>query len=176
MTLHQKIVKPKLGLLELGKQLGNVAEACRIMGYSRDSYYRFLRQYEMNGEEGLKEISKSRPNLKNRVEPEIEEAVLRTTFEYPAYGQVRISNELKKEGLFISPREGCGACGCGTTWRCFRNALKPLKQKPPRKAWYTPKRSSSLLRKSGMMSGITARSRANTPDTWAPRTLSMWAP
>jgi ACT domain-containing protein len=41
MTLHQKIVKPKVGLLELGKQLGNVAEACRIMGYSRDSYYRF---------------------------------------------------------------------------------------------------------------------------------------
>jgi len=128
MTMHQKIVKPKIGLLELGRQLGNVAEACRIMGFSRDSYYRFLKQYQMNGEEGLREIGKSKPNPKNRVEPEIEEAVLRKTFEYPAYGQVRISNELKKEGLVISP----GGVRC--VWlrhdlEVFQKRLKALEAK-----------------------------------------------
>lgn len=128
MTMHQKIVKPKMGLLELGKQLGNVAEACRIMGYSRDSYYRFKRQYEMNGEEGLKEISRKQPNVKNRVDPGIEAAVLRMTYEYPAYGQVRISNELRRQGVFISP----GGVRC--VWlrhdlEVFQKRLKALEVK-----------------------------------------------
>jgi len=126
--MHQKIVKPKIGLLELGKQLGNVAEACRIMGYSRDSYYRFKKQYEMNGEEGLREISRQQPNIKNRVDPSIEEAVLRITFEYPAYGQVRISNELRKQGVFFSP----GGVRC--VWirhdlEVFQKRLKALEAK-----------------------------------------------
>jgi len=42
MNLNQKIIKPKLVLLELAKKLGNVSTACKTMGYSRDSYYRFL--------------------------------------------------------------------------------------------------------------------------------------
>jgi len=41
MTNQQKIIKTKVGILELAKQLGNVSQACKIMGYSRDSFYRF---------------------------------------------------------------------------------------------------------------------------------------
>ena len=41
MTTAEKVIKTKVGLLELGKQLGNVSKACRVMGYSRDSFYRF---------------------------------------------------------------------------------------------------------------------------------------
>ena len=41
MTQTQKIIRPKLGVLELAKQLGNVSQACKVMGYSRDSFYRF---------------------------------------------------------------------------------------------------------------------------------------
>ena len=41
MTQNQKIIRPKLGVLELAKQLGNVSQACKMMGYSRDSFYRF---------------------------------------------------------------------------------------------------------------------------------------
>jgi hypothetical protein len=42
MTTEQKIIRAKVGLLELAKQLGNVSRACKMMGYSRDSFYRFI--------------------------------------------------------------------------------------------------------------------------------------
>ena len=41
MTKDQKIIKAKVGLSELAKQLGNVSQACKMLGYSRDSFYRF---------------------------------------------------------------------------------------------------------------------------------------
>ncbi len=104
MNLDAKIIKPKLGVLELSRQLGSVMQACKVFGYSRDSFYRFKKLYEERGELALRDIVRlNKPNTKNRVAPEIEAKVVQIALDNPALGQQRVSNELRKEGLFISP-------------------------------------------------------------------------
>jgi len=103
MTQQQYIIRRKLNTVELAEQLGNISEACRKLGISRQHYYDIKTALEEEGIEGLLEKARNKPRIGNRVAPAIENRVLSYCLEYPTHGQARVANELKKEGIVLSP-------------------------------------------------------------------------
>lgn len=127
-TVNQSAIKHKIGLLNLAQELGNVSKACKMMGFSRDTFYRYQNAKEEGGVEALFEANRRKPNVRNRVEQHIEDAVCKMALDQPAFGQTRVSNELRKEGLFISP------AGVRCVWmrhdlESFKKRLKALEAK-----------------------------------------------
>jgi len=125
---NNPIIKHKAGLLNLAEELNNVSRACKIMGVSRDTFYRYQELAEEGGIDALINRSRRVPNLKNRVDEAIERTVVDYAVEFPAHGQHRTSNELRKKGVFIS------GSGVRSIWQRhnlenFRKRLKALEKK-----------------------------------------------
>jgi transposase InsO family protein len=121
MSTHPTVIKHKVGLLRLAEELGNVSHACKVMGYSRDTFYRYRQAVDEGGVEALLERSRRKPNIRNRTAPEIEDAIVALALEQPALGQVRVSNELRKRTLIISP------AGVRGVWQ--RHGLETFKKR-----------------------------------------------
>jgi transposase InsO family protein len=102
-SVQHTVIKHKISLLNLAAELGNVSRACKVMGFSRDTFYRYQAAVETGGVEALIDANRRKPNIKNRVEEATEAAVTAFALEQSAFGQVRVSNELRKRGIFVSP-------------------------------------------------------------------------
>ena len=125
---NNPIIKHKTGLLNLAEELGNVSKACKVMGVSRDTFYRYQELVEDGGLDALIDKSRRSPNIKNRVDEVTEQAVIKYAVDYPAHGQHRTSNELRKQGVFVS------GSGVRSIWlrhglENFKKRLKALEDK-----------------------------------------------
>ena len=125
---NNPIIKHKAGLLNLAEELGNVSKACKVMGVSRDTFYRYQELVEDGGIDSLINKSRRAPNIKNRVDEATEQAVINYAIEQPAHGQHRTSNELRKKGVFVS------GSGVRSIWlrhdlENFKKRLKALEAK-----------------------------------------------
>lgn len=127
---NNQIIKHKVGLLNLAKELQNISRACKVMGVSRDTFYRYQELVKSGDIDTLINKSRRVPNSKNCVDNAIEQAVIDFAIQYPAYGQRRTSNELRKKGVFVS------GSGVRSIWlrhdlENFKKRLKALETK-----WY----------------------------------------
>ena len=125
---NNPIIKHKAGLLNLAEELGNVSKACKVMGVSRDTFYRYQELVGDGGIDALIDKSRRGPNIKNRVDDATEQAVVAYAIEQPSHGQHRTSNELRKSGVFLS------GSGVRSIWlrhglENFKKRLKVLEEK-----------------------------------------------
>ena len=128
LNTTDKIIKHKVGLLNLADELGNVSKACQMMGLSRDTFYRYRQAVDDGGVEALLERTRRKPNFANRVDDMTEQAVIQSATDFPAYGQARTSNELRKLGVFVSP-SGVRSIWLRNDLANFKNRLKALEAK-----------------------------------------------
>ena len=125
---NNPIIKHKAGLLNLAEELGNISRACKVMGVSRDTFYRYQELVETGGIDSLIDKSRRKSNVKNRVDEATEQAVIASAIEQPAYGQHRTSNELRKVGVFVSG-SGVRSIWVRNNLENFKKRLKALEDK-----------------------------------------------
>jgi transposase InsO family protein len=125
---NERIIKNKVGLINLAEELQNISKACKVMGLSRETFYRYKRAVDEGGVESLMDKTRRKPNLINRVDDATEKAVLDHAIAFPAHGQLRTSNELRKLGVFVSP-SGARSIWLRHDLESFKKRLRALEKK-----------------------------------------------
>jgi transposase InsO family protein len=125
---NERIIKNKVGLINLAEELQNISKACRVMGLSRETFYRYKKAVDEGGVEALMDKTRRKPNLINRVDDATEKAVLEHAIEFPSHGQLRASNELRKKGIFLSP-SGARSIWVRHNLESFKKRLNALEKK-----------------------------------------------
>mgnify|MGYP005607083329 FL=1 len=120
-NISRKNHKAKSWFITICRTLGNVSQACKVMGYSRDTFYRYKELYDQGGEEALFEMNRKKPCLKNRVPANVEDAVINMAVDFPTYGHERAANEIRKRGIILS------GGGVRSIW--LRNDLENFKKR-----------------------------------------------
>ena len=119
------VIKHKAGLLNLAEELSNVSKACKIMGVSRDTFYRYRELVADGGVDAQINRSRRAPNLKNRTDEATEQAVVDYAVAFPTHGQHRASNELRKQGV-LSPTVVSVLSGYSITLRISKDDTEQI--------------------------------------------------
>ncbi len=120
MTQQQYIINRKLSILEVGRTFGNISDACRKLGVSRQHYYDIKKTIDEEGLDGQLDKSRQAPRIGNLVPIEIEQRLLDYSIQFPTHGHVRTANELKQQGVIVS------AGGVRSIWLRHNLQLKSL--------------------------------------------------
>ncbi len=142
------------------------------MGVSRDTFYRYRELVDEGGVDALINRSRRAPNLKNRTDEATEQAVVDYAVAFPAHGQHRTSNELRKQGVFIS------GSGVRSVWlrhnlENFKKRLKALEEKVARDGIELTDSQIAALERKASDDEACAKSKRLIRDIWVRRTRSM---
>jgi transposase len=102
MTANEKVARRKLSMLELAQELRSVSEACRIMGYSRSQFYEIKRAFQTGGLEALLDRSPIPGSTPHKIPNELEKEIIELSIEHPAWGQMRIADEMALKEKVVS--------------------------------------------------------------------------
>ncbi len=114
-SFNQNVIKHKTGLLNFAAELGNISKACRMMGFSRDTFYRYQAARDAGGLETLFEVSRQKPDLKNRGDEQTENAFVNLPWIFLLMNSSEpATNCAGKAFLFL--RLACVPFGCVMIW------------------------------------------------------------
>lgn len=173
-SFNQNVIKHKTRLLNLTAELGSISKTCKMMGFSRDTFYRYQAARYAGGVEALFEVSRRKPNLKNRVEEAIEAAVTVFAIDFPAHGQTRASNELRKQGIFVSP-SGVRSIWMRHDLASMKQRLRALEKLSAEQGLVLAEAQVQALERKRHDTRPVARLKRSIPATWGVRTPSMSA-
>lgn len=142
MTDRERLVKVRLGILAMARELRNVAKTCKLFGLSRSQFYAMKKAFETEGEAGLFPRLRRKPKMPNRTPESLESQILLKTQEIPSVSYLRVADRMKKEGMGVTPamvryvwgRHGLSTQSARLQWVRKRRSSAETKPKVERQA------------------------------------------